>query len=123
MIACPYQDVFPYIIDALHVKRNTEWNEKEDKLKEIEPDTQSWKKNNRYRKDKTNINRLRTDHTLLTHGYLMEGLPMSECELYHRHALNVKHLFTDCVNLVSLRLRFFDGTNTNTLKKTYEEIK
>ena len=47
MIAYPYQDLFPYTNDALHEKWNTEWNEKNDKLKEIKQDTRPWKENNR----------------------------------------------------------------------------
>ena len=88
--------------------------------KKIKPDTRPWKENDRYRKDETVINRLRAGHTLRTHGSLMEGLPMPpECDLCHS-----QHLLTDCVNLDSLKLRFFDGSNPNTLKKTsYEEIK
>ena len=118
MIACPYQDLFPYINDAIHQKWNTEWNQKNDKLKEIKPNTRPWKENNRCRKDETVINRLRAGHTLLTHGYRMEGLPVPpECELCHSHTMTVKHLLTDCVNLDSLRLRFFDGSNPITLKR------
>ena len=74
MTECPYQDLFPYIIDAMHEIQNTKWNEKNDKLKEIKPDTRPWKENNRCGKDETIINRLRAGHTLLNHWYLMEGL-------------------------------------------------
>ena len=77
MIACPYQDLFQYINDVIHQKSNAEWNEKNDKLKEIKLDTRPWKENDRCINDETVINRFRTGHTLLTHGYLMEGLPMS----------------------------------------------
>ena len=63
------------------------------------------------------INRLRAGHTLLTHGYLMEGLSVPDTELCHSHTMPVKHLLTECANLASLRLRFFDGRNPNTLKQ------
>ena len=79
MIACPYQDLFPYINDVIHQKWNAEWNEKNDKLKEIKLDTGPWKENDRCRMDETVINRLRAGHTLLTHGLLMKGLPVPEC--------------------------------------------
>ena len=72
MTACPYQDLFPYIDDTVHVKWNTECNEKNDKLKEIKPDTQTWKEKTRCIKYETVINRLRASHTILTHGYLMK---------------------------------------------------
>ena len=62
-------------------KGNREANEKNDKLKEIKPDIRPWKEINRCRNDQTVINRLRTDHTLLTHGYLFEGQPVPQCEL------------------------------------------
>ena len=51
MTACPYHDLFPYINDAIHQKWNTEWNEKNDKLKEIKSNTRPWKGNNKCRKD------------------------------------------------------------------------
>ena len=78
MIACPYQDLFPYINDFIHEKGNTEMSEKNDRLKEIKPDTQLLKEKNKCRKDETVIKRLRFGHTLLTHGYLMEGLRVPE---------------------------------------------
>ena len=62
--------------------------------------------------NETVINRLIAGHTLLTHGYRMEGLSMPpECKLCHSHSMTVKHLLTDCVNLDSLRLGIFDGSN------------
>ena len=51
MIACPYQDLFPYIKDNIHEKWNTEWDEKHEKLKEIKTYTRPWKENNRCRKN------------------------------------------------------------------------
>ena len=53
----------------------------------------------------------------LTLWYLVEGLPVHECEMCHSHAMNVKHLLTDCANLACLRLRCFDCSNPNTLKQ------
>ena len=117
MIASPYQDLFPYINDAVFENWIAEWTEKDDKLKEILSDTQSWKENKRCRMDETVINRIRAAHTPLIHGYLMEGLPMPECELCHSHAMTVKHVLTVCANKVIWRLRFFDGSNPKTLKK------
>ena len=40
-----------------------------------------------------------------------------ECELRHSHAMTVKHPITDCASLASLGLRFFVGSNRNTLKQ------
>ena len=73
------------------------------------------KKNDRCIKDEAVINRLKADHTSLNNGHLMEDLPVPECERCHSHALTVKHLFTDGANQASLRFRFFDGSNPNTL--------
>ena len=53
----------------------------------------------------------------------MEGLPMPECELCDSHAMTLEHILTDCVNLASLRLRFFNGSNPNTLKQIIEKNK
>ena len=105
MIACPYQDLFWYIYDAIHEKMYTEGNEKDDKLKEIKSVTRLWKENDRCKKVETVISRLRADKTFLTHGYLMEKLTVPEYELYHSHAMTVKHL-TDCANVASLKLNF-----------------
>ena len=110
------QDLFPYNNYAIHVKWSTEWNDKDDKLKDIEPHTRLLKEHDRCRKDETVISRLRAGHTLLTNGYLMEGLPVLECEQCHNHAMTVKHLLILCANLVSLRLRFIDA-ETNPWKK------
>ena len=118
MIACPNQDIFPNIIDVIHQKWNTEWNEKNDNLKEIKPDTRPWTENDKCRKDEIVINRLRAGHTLLTHTYLMEGLPAPpKCELCHNHTMTVKDLLTECADLPSLRLRIFEDSNQNTLKQ------
>ena len=117
MTGCPYQELFPYINDAAHGKGNTKWNEKDDVVKEIISDIHPWKENNRGRKDETAINRFRSGHTLLTLGYLSEGMPAPECEPCHSHAITVKHLLTDCANLASLGLRLFGGSNPNILTK------
>ena len=118
LIPFPYQVLFPHIIDAIHQKWNTDWNQKNDKPKEIKPNTRPWKENSRCRKDETVINRLRAGHTLLTREYKMEGLPVPpECELFHNRTMSVKHLLTVCINLDRLRLRFFDGSNPITLKQ------
>ena len=93
---------------------DTGWNEKDNKLKEIKPDTRPWKKNRR-RKDETVNKRLRAGHTILTHTYLMEGLTVPQVELCHG-----QHLLTDCVNLASLRPRFFESCNLKTLKQILE---
>ena len=53
-----YQDPFPYFNDALHENSNAKWNEKDDKLKEIKPETRLRKENNRCRRDETVIHRL-----------------------------------------------------------------
>ena len=60
------------------------------------------------------INRLRAGHTLLTHGYLVEGLPVPpECKLCHSHAMTVKHLLRGpapnlafCYNYQPIFLKF-----------------
>ena len=39
-----------------------------------------------------------------------------ECELFYSHTMTVKHLLTDCANLDSSRLGFFDGSDAITLK-------
>ena len=43
MIACHYQDLFPYTNDVIHQKSNIDWNENNEKLKAIKPDTRPWK--------------------------------------------------------------------------------
>ena len=107
-----------------YMRNGTQWNEKNNKLKEIKPDTRPWKENDRCRKDETIVNRLRAGHTLLTYGYLMEGLPVTpECELGHSRTMTVKHLLTVSANLDSLRLRFFNGPNPNTLKNNLKRNK
>ena len=43
LIPFPYQDLFPYIYDAILQKWNTEWNQKNDNLKENKPNTRPCK--------------------------------------------------------------------------------
>ena len=81
--------------DAIHEKWNIEWNKKYDSIEETSSDTWPCKENSRCRNDETATNRLRSGHTLLNHGYLMKGLPVINCELYHSHVITVKHLLTD----------------------------
>ena len=91
MIAYTYQDLFPLINEVIHHKWNAGWNEKNDKLKEIKLDIRPWKKMIGVERMK----QLSTGSepvipTLLTHGYLIEGLPVPrECELCHNHTINV----------------------------------
>ena len=115
MMTCSY--LFSYFTEAIHGKWNAEWNEKKNWLKDTKPETRPLKENNRCRFHENVINRLRASHTLLTHWYLIEGLPVPDCELCRTHAMTVKHLITDCANLVSLRFRCFDGANPNKLKQ------
>ena len=63
MIVCPYEDLFPCNNDAVHEKWNTEWNEKNCKLKENKPDAQPWKENDRCKRMKL----LSTDSELAIH--------------------------------------------------------
>ena len=102
MIARPYEDINPYTNDFIHQRWNTEWNKKSYKLKGIKQDTRPWKENDRCRENETVINRLRVGHTVLTHGYRMEGVLLPECELCHNHTTAVKHLLTECANPASL---------------------
>ena len=96
------------MMSYIRQKWNAEWNEKNEKLKEIKLDTRPCKENDTCRKDETVIDRLRAGHTLLTHGSLMEGLLVPpEHELCHNHTMAVKHLKTECANLASQRLRIF----------------
>ena len=41
----------------------------------IKPNCHPWKEKNRCRKNETVINKLSAGHTILAHGYLMEGFP------------------------------------------------
>ena len=117
MIACPYQDLFPYINDAILEKLNSERNEKDDILKEFKSDTRPSNENNRCRMDETVNNRLSAGLTILINRYLMEALPVPVYELCHSLAMTVKNLLADCVNTASLRRRFLDGSIPNTLEK------
>ena len=115
---CPYETAYKGQLN-MHLRKHTG-----DMLKC--PDC-SYETLRKYRLKETSqeahkrINRLRASHTLLVHGYLMEDLLVPECELCHSHAMTVKHLVTDSVNLANLRLRFFDGSNPNTLKQILEK--
>ena len=67
-------------------------------------------------KENAMINRLRTGHTLLSHGYLMSSEPVPSCELCHNETVSVKHLLIECPNLNYLKIKYLDRYSPLELK-------
>jgi len=67
-------------------------------------------------KENAVINRLRTGHTLLSHGYLMSSEPVPPCELCQNETMSVKHLLIECPNLNYLRTKYLDRHSPLELK-------
>jgi len=58
------------------------------------------------RRDAVLINRLRIDHTRLTHSYLLSGDDQPVCSAC-QSPLTVKHFLIECVNFAAIRSRYF----------------
>jgi len=71
-------------------------------------------------KENAVINRLRTGHTLLSHGYLMSSEPVPPCELCPNATMSVKHLI-EYLNLNYFRIEFLDRCSPLELKNLLDD--
>jgi ribonuclease HI len=68
-----YHDMYPVVSKAIRRSWNQQWRDSKQKMYEIRTTTGSWNSEGKLkRRDEVIINRLRSGHTLLTHGYLMD---------------------------------------------------
>ena len=118
-----YKDWYPVITQAIEEDWNHEWESKNQKMYEIKKKIGEWKgSKKRSRREEVVLNRLRSGHTRLTHGYLMEneGPRMPPICTFCRDAImSVKHILLRCPSLGHERdrLRIFQGTINVTLEQ------
>ena len=113
LIPIHYQDYYPSIKLHINRRRQEEWTDSEQKLVEIKPTIEHWAPTpGLRRREEVILNRLRTGHSLLTHGYLMDdSVPRIPpvCEYCNNSILTIKHILVQCPNLSRERLTAFHG--------------
>ena len=93
----PYRDYYPIIRSVLISGWQRSWDETvNNKLRAIKTTVLPWQSSShRNRRCEIAIARLRIGHTRLTHGHLMEGLPLRYCEDCIV-PLTVQHVLVEC---------------------------
>ena len=110
-ISIYYKDMFPVIEEKINQKWSRKWMESGNKLLQIKKVPTPWKTNsNLKRRDQNIVNRIRTGHTHLTHGYLMDGgnqnmIPV--CEVCGMAQQTVKHILVECTRLEESRKKYW----------------
>lgn len=102
----PYKDYYPVIKARMREKWQERWTEVVDnKLRSIKDTVRPWISSEREkRQTEVSLARLRIGHTLITHGYLMEGGRRPECDDCHV-PLTVMHFMAECPNYEVNRTR------------------
>ena len=100
LIGVSYRDFYPLIYKKIQTEWNREWQRLTQKLKEVKREVGPWKRTvDHTRREEVIINRLRSGHCHLTHGYLMNDNvhdipPM--CGGCQSAAVSVKHVLLQC---------------------------
>ena len=114
-----YRDWFPTIARAIEKGWNREWLGKKQKIYEIK--VGPWRNRKKLtRREEVVLNRLRSGHTRLTHGYLMENIAPQMppiCQYCNNAIVTVKPLLIcPAVRNERMRGRLFRENNQVTLK-------
>lgn len=91
-----FDDAKKLINERTKYKWQKIWNIQNTKLNEIKRDIHRWINPNLNRKEDTVLNRLRSGHTRITHGFLMAREEPPICQTCGT-LLTVKHLIADCL--------------------------
>jgi hypothetical protein len=108
-----YDDAKKLIIERTKYKWQKIWNIQNTKLNEIKRDIYRWINPNLNRKEDTVLNRLRTGHTRITHGFLMAKEEPPSCQT-RGTLLTVKHLIADCLRFNQKRAEHKIANNLDT---------
>ena len=111
-IPIPYRDWDRTIKSKLNALWKNEWQANNRDLVAIKPNPGQWKISNvrLNRKEEVVVNRLRMEHTRVTHKYLFEPEhfgQMPVCALCHGGLYNVKHILVQCPELEAARQQHF----------------
>ena len=103
----PYTDYYPVLQSKIKNKWASPWKDSGNKLLHVKTNVNKWIKPLFFkRRDEVVLNRLRTGHTAITHGYLMEGTPgPPPCPHCPETLLTVAHIILQCPSLAELRQR------------------
>ena len=104
-----YRDWYPHIRQVIMEKWNCQWGESNQKLYEVKRKVGEWNKMKLTRREEIVLNRLRSGHTYLTQGYLMEGDGVQVppiCPFCNNALITVKHLLLMCPALDDERRRY-----------------
>ena len=97
------------ILQAIIDKWNNHWQESRQKMCEVKKKMEEWKKIKVSRREEIVLNRLRSGHTYLTQGYLMEREVVQERPIWYycnNALMTVKHLLQVCPALDGDRRRY-----------------
>ena len=116
-----YKDWYPVITQAIEEDWNRKWESKNQKMYKIKKKIGEWKGNKKWSEEVV-LNRLRSGHTWLTHGYLRknEGPRIHPtCTFCSDAITTVKHILLRCPSLAHERdrLSIFQGTISVTLEQ------
>ena len=94
-VALPGEDALRAVKAALRHRWEYQWyNTRDAKLREVKPDTHRWKDCDNAA-DQRVLTRLRIGHTRLTHSFLLEKKPPTNCECCGT-IVDVRHLLLQC---------------------------
>jgi len=105
-----YEDIYPILKNTLYTLWERRWDTYQTPLRTIKPTPGSWIPLTANRRREVLLHRLRSQHTRLTHGYLMD-MDMARvpppCPWCDNCILTIPHLLLDCVALHHVRRRCF----------------
>ena len=114
----PHSDFKPLIKPYIYNKWQANWDEQQEKnlkLKEIQPILGTWKFGNRKsRREEIILARLRIGHTYFTHSFIRKGEPPPEC-VTCGCLFSVKHILLECEDYSHFRNNYFTETNMKDL--------
>ena len=106
-----YKDYYSTLLSKFKSKFQEYWQNSSTKLRQVKEDLSPWLElTGVSREEEVIINRLRTGHTKLTHGYLMSDEVAQRtapiCHFCKRERLTIEHIFLQCPVLENHRRAF-----------------
>ena len=83
------------------------WQIRDEKLKTIKNTPGAWRRLSCTGREEVIVNRLRSDHTWITHSYLMNRTirqPPPICPVCNNNVLDVPHILLKCAQVKELRI-------------------